>query len=351
MSLAFLFSAVLRRFNGTKFEQLVFGTLFGSVIVLGMINPISLGDGIIFDTRTLLLGSAVIFAGPFAGLVALGFGVVCRMYLGGVGVFSGVLGLFLAYGMALFCARVLRDRVANPWLFDALTGFVITSAFVAIFVLPLNVALGIIAEILPTLLVCNVLGVVAVGGIYRREMRHFMATKTLEAIAKRDPLTNLLNRRGLDAEMSTVRFDSTRGHALFYFDIDNFKAVNDTYGHEAGDTALSVVAARLKNSLRKEAVFARHGGDEFSIYLPSLRAGDVDGIADRLCKLVSHESIECDGISFDITISVGAYWSRVPSTLQEMINQADAQLLLAKSKGKNRAQVAYSPEGLDALAA
>jgi len=351
MCLAFLFSTVLRRFNGSKYEPFAFATMFGVVIVVGMVNPISLGEGVIFDTRTLLLGSAVLFSGPVAGLVALAFGVMCRIYLGGAGVVPGLLGLVMAYGLAVFCVQFLRDKITWPVLFDAVSGIVVTGSLVAIFMLPLDLAMSIVAEILPTLTICNVLGVAAIGAIYRREMRYFMATKTLEEFARRDPLTNLLNRRGLDAEMDAVQFDSARGHALFYFDIDDFKTVNDGFGHNAGDAALAVVAARLKNSLRKEAVFARHGGDEFSIYLPSLHAGDVQSVANRLCRLVADENIEDDGLSFDVTISVGAYWTRVPCPLQEMINQADTQLLLAKNKGKNRSQVAYSPEGIEAVAA
>lgn len=351
MSLAFLFSTLLRKFHGARYESLAFGSLFGLVMVVGMINPIQLGEGIIVDTRTLLLGAAVVFGGPVAGAVALAFGVTYRIYLGGSGMVPGVVGLFLAYALAWVCWRYLRKIIKSPVLFDAVTGVVITVSFGAVFLFPADVAWGIIQSVLPTLLVCNVIGVVAIGLVFRREIDYFLAAKALEQFARRDPLTDLLNRRGLDAEMSNVRFDSARGHALFYFDVDNFKTINDSFGHEAGDTALAVVAARLKNSLRKEAIFARHGGDEFSIYLPSIKASDVEGIAERLCRLVADESVVCADMSFDLSISVGGYWSRVPCALQEMINQADAQLLIAKSKGKNRAQVAYNAEGLNAAAA
>ena len=351
MSLAFLFSMVLRKFHGSKYEPLAFGTLFGSAVVIGMVNPIVLGEGVIFDTRTLLTGAAVAFAGPIAGLITVIIGIACRILIGGAGVTSGVIGLMLAYGLAVVWVRYLRGKIANPVIQDLGFGIFITSSILAIFALPFEMALGIFLKILPTLLICNGLGLVALGFVFRRERMYFQAARALEEHARTDPLTHLLNRRGLDAAFDTRKFDTQNGHALFYFDIDNFKAINDSFGHDAGDAALAIIAARLKNSLREEAVFARHGGDEFSIYIPDLNAGDVEGIGQRLCSLVASEPIESNGVSFDVSISVGAYWSRVACSLKEMIRQADSQLLLAKNKGKNLAQVAYSATGIDAVAA
>ncbi|WP_159086910.1 GGDEF domain-containing protein [Loktanella sp. Alg231-35] len=351
MSLAFLFNVVLRRFHGTRYEAPAFGTLFGIAIVVGMINPLSLGEGLIFDTRTLLLGAATTFAGPVAGVVALVFGVICRLVLGGAGVTSGVVGLLTAFGLALAFERYLRSKISYPAVGDVALGAVITLSIGAIFLIPFDIALGLFLEIAPVLLICNVVGIAVIGMVFRREKRYFEATKALEEHARRDPLTNLLNRRGLDAHVGESRFDAQNGHAFFFFDIDNFIRINDSYGHDAGDATLAIIAARLRNSLREEAIFARHGGDEFSIYLPSVNAADVEGIAERLCGLVSDKPVERGGTSFDVSISMGVFWSRVHCPLQEMINQADTQLMMAKNKGKNRAQVTYSAEGVNALAA
>lgn len=351
MCLAFLFSTVLRRFYGSQFQELAFGVLFGLTIVLGMINPISLGDGLIFDTRTLLLVSAVAFGGPLAGGVALGFGVACRIVLGGAGMTAGVAGLVLSYGLACLAVRVLRPRIKHPVVFDAALGLIGTGSIIVVVLLPVDVALGVIRNILPTLLISNAVGVVAIGLVCRREMKFFAATKAIEHLAQRDPLTNLFNRRGLDVQMAKRRFDDKQGHALFYFDIDNFKTINDDHGHDAGDAVLSVIAARIRNSLRKEAVFTRHGGDEFSIYLPGVAAKDVEAIGDRLCNLVAQAPIESDGIRIATSISMGAYWSKAAVALEEMIRKADGQLLLAKRAGKNRVQVAFGTDGVATLAA
>lgn len=344
MGLAFLFDAVQRKFNGTKYEHIAFGILFGTIVVVGMTHPLSLGDGLIFDTRTLLTGASVAFVGPIAGLVTVLFGVVCRLAIGGAGTTSGIVGLVLAFVLAYGWSHFMHDRTKNRIVGDALLGLAITPSIVALFVLPYDLAKELFISVLPTLLVCNVIGTVAIGLVFRREIKHFEDAKKLEAYAQTDALTNLLNRRGMDRKVGEVKFDARSGHALFYFDIDNFKSINDTFGHDAGDAALAIVAARINDNIRGEAVFARHGGDKFSIYVPQLSAQDVQDVGDRICAVVSDQAFTHRDLTFDVSISLGAYWSKQNMAVQDMIELADAQLLLAKRAGKNRAQVAYGSD-------
>lgn len=345
MGLAFLFNVVLRNFRYTSHEQIAFGVLFGAVVVLGMTNPLSLGEGLIFDTRTLLVGAAVGFVGPLAGFIALVAGIVCRMMIGGAGTAAGLVGLLLAYGLAIGWSMLIKDRVRNRVLHDFLFGLAISPSVIAFFVLPYELAISLFVSVLPTLLIVNTVGMVLIGFVFRREVKHFEYTQSLVDYAKTDSLTNLLNRRGMDAEFDAATFDPHCGHAMFYFDIDNFKYVNDTYGHGAGDKALAIVAARIKESIRDEAIFTRHGGDEFTIYLPRLDASDVRCVADRLCAAISDQAFTFDGTSFEVSISVGVYWSKESLSVQSMIDRADTQLLLAKQAGKNRAQIAFDNLG------
>ncbi len=345
MSLAFLFNAVLHKFHDSRYKQIAFGLLFGSIVVLGMTNPLSLGEGLIFDTRTLLVGAATVFVGPVSGLIAVIFGLICRFMISGAGVEAGLVGLILAFGLSLFFARVLKSRVQSHVLHDAVFGMGISLSAVAFFVLPFDLALSLLVSVLPTLLFVNVVGMVVIGLVFRRESNQIAYTKELAGYAKTDALTNLLNRRGMDAAIEAKKFDGSVGHAVFYFDIDDFKLVNDTFGHGAGDAALAIVAARIKDSIRSEAVFTRHGGDEFSIYMPRIEAADLRGVADRLCACISDQAFTFDDMTFDVSISLGAYWSKRDMPVQDMIDHADAQLLLAKRAGKTRAQVAYDHRG------
>lgn len=341
MCLTFLFGLTLRHFQGRRSEQLAFGLMFGGVIIWGMTNPITLGEGIIFDTRTLLIAAAVAFVGPLTGAIALGIGLACRIYLGGAGMAAGVLGLVMAYVIAWLWCRFAQPRITNPILADAGLGLTVTSSVVAVFVLPVGVALGILNSILPPLIVCNILGAIAIGALFRRELRHHEMAKALEAAASVDPLTNLLNRRGLDRRVNTGKFDASNGHATLYFDLDDFKSINDLFGHDAGDAALTIVAARINDNLRSNAIFARQGGDEFSIYMPDLAKHHTQGVADRLCRLVAQDKIKHNGVEFSAAISMGVYWTDKQMPLQQMIDRADAQLLLAKRAGKNRAQIHF----------
>lgn len=341
MGLAFLFNAVMRKFHATRYEQVAFGLLFGVIVVLGMSHPLTIGEGLIFDPRTPLVASAVVFVGPLAGAIAVTFGLICRVAIGGAGVAPGVLGLFLAFGIALAWAKYCAPKVRpQPWN-DTLLGLALTSTVLVLFVLPFETAIPLVIDITPTVLLTNVLSMVAIGLVFRRELHFFEKTKELVAQADTDTLTNLLNRRGLNAAIGAVKFDARQGHALLYFDVDNFKHVNDTYGHGAGDAALAVLAARIKDSLREEALFSRHGGDEFSIYLPQLDAADVQSVADRIRTAIADQVVTYNSVSFDLSISIGAFWTTTKMPLDEMIAKADAQLLLAKQAGKNRAQIAY----------
>lgn len=350
IGLAFLLNAVLQKFRDSRFEQLAFGVLFGGVIAFSMTHPLSIGEGMIFDTRTLLLGAAVAFAGPTAGMVAMVSGIICRILIGGAGATAGIISLLLTYTLAFGWHYFLKDRIKNNVLNDIMLGIMITTSAVALFVLPYELAISIIKSLLPTILTMNTLGMVAIGFVFRREVKQLEHARTLASDAQTDSLTKLLNRRGMDAEFHARTFDTRVGHALFYFDIDNFKQVNDVHGHAAGDAALAIVAARVKESIREEAIFSRNGGDEFSIYMPRLEAADVQAVADRIRTSVSSQAFTFRQTSFEVSISIGAYWSKSDMPIQHMIDYADAQLLLAKQAGKNRAQVAYNKTDNDAEA-
>lgn len=341
MGLAFMLNVTLRKFHQTWSEQYVFGVMFGAIMVLGMMYPISLGEGLIFDTRTLLLGAAVAFVGPIAGFIALTIGLMCRVFIGGSGMLAGIVGLGLAFCIAIAWLYFVSPRFKSRLLADAFLGLCMTSSILAIFVLPFEIAMPLFLKITPVLIICNIVGTVAIGLVFRREIRLLEQGKLLEQHAKRDPLTNLLNRRGLSLQMEAARFDQKQGHAMFYFDIDNFKRINDTHGHDAGDAALAIIAARLKENLRDDAVFARHGGDEFSIYMPSVAKEDVKAVADRLGNLISNDLFEHQGTTFTTTISIGGFWTKQATSMQDMIDGADAQLLLAKQAGKNRSQINF----------
>lgn len=170
----------------------------------------------------------------------------------------------------------------------------------------------------------------------------------LEELASHDMLTGLPNRRKFD-EIATIQLAkaSRSGEklAMVMFDIDDFKCVNDEFGHDVGDKVLVAIADRLRMFSRSADNIARHGGDEFSILLNGLgEKAEAETALMRLYKLYE-EPIVVDGISFTIGLSMGvAMYPENGVTAIELLKKADKALYVSKRKGKNSIWFASEPE-------
>ena len=157
--------------------------------------------------------------------------------------------------------------------------------------------------------------------------------------AHTDPLTGLLNRRGFDAALARD-FDGGIPPAPFTvvaFDLDHFKAINDTYGHETGDLVLKAFAAHLQMMLRKDDTIARFGGEEFVAILDGASTADAHEVCERLrASFAAGERRSADGRGFRVTVSGGIAEYREGLTVAQMLAEADAALYRAKSDGRNR---------------
>ncbi len=153
----------------------------------------------------------------------------------------------------------------------------------------------------------------------------------------RDPLTGILNRRHFDYQAERELMRSKRyGYALslVFFDLDDFKTINDTFGHAAGDAVLRETAGILQKSLRTEDAAARFGGEEFVLLLPQTDISGARTIAQRLLdKVRSHPY----GAGIRVSFSGGAAsFPRHGDTVKELLEMADRGLYEAKMLGKNR---------------
>src|SRR4051812_39311671 len=169
----------------------------------------------------------------------------------------------------------------------------------------------------------------------------------LSNLASHDPLTSLLNRREFEQRVrATVeQREAEEGqHAVLYLDLDQFKVVNDTSGHAAGDELLRQVGALLRPRLREGDVLARLGGDEFGVLLPHCPPAPALRIAEALRKAIVDFRFAWKNRSFTIGVSIGLVnLAEGPHTLATILSAADAACYLAKDKGRNRVQV-YRPE-------
>ncbi|QHT61770.1 diguanylate cyclase [Paenibacillus lycopersici] len=165
----------------------------------------------------------------------------------------------------------------------------------------------------------------------------------LERLAYHDGLTLLLNRTSFFHRGKQLLSDTeNRGaHAsVILFDVDYFKRINDTYGHEVGDFALRHVVAVVSPLLPPEAIFARYGGEEFAICLPAER-GDAARVAERARAALEAEPLAADGATITVTASFGVSQSEgaAGESLASLLKKADMALYTAKREGRNRVRL------------
>ncbi len=164
--------------------------------------------------------------------------------------------------------------------------------------------------------------------------------ETSETQARTDPLTGLLNRRSLENRVRELQTDGIP-YALAYGDLDSFKALNDTYGHEAGDHALRLFSRVMRDSVRPADLVSRYGGEEFVIVLPDCTSEIATVVFERLRERLAIALT--DGRIPSFTVSFGLASSADADTFEEVVAVADLALLAAKAAGRNRVVLAGQP--------
>ncbi|MEB2519129.1 GGDEF domain-containing protein [Pseudomonas sp. YuFO20] len=166
---------------------------------------------------------------------------------------------------------------------------------------------------------------------YRRE-------KHIARLAARDPLTALYNRRALEVRATRLLDDVSpaRPGALLLIDIDNFKQVNDLYGHTAGDRLLVTLSEMIRSILPEGALAARLGGDEFVILLRNASNEQIVGLGSALREQFHHAAAQSFATPEAVTLSIGAnLFDHPPASLAALIEQSDAALYQSKRGGRD----------------
>ncbi|MTI82339.1 MAG: GGDEF domain-containing protein [Firmicutes bacterium] len=158
-----------------------------------------------------------------------------------------------------------------------------------------------------------------------------------------DPLTGLPNRRAFDdASKTSVELANrqSEGFGIIVLDIDHFKKINDTHGHQAGDKALQIFAAVVDSTLREEDFFARIGGEEFIALTPAW--DKVFGIGERVRKAVESQTFDIkEGVEIKLTCSFGcASYPDDAASFDKLFDLADKALYKAKNNGRNKGEQA-----------
>ncbi len=171
--------------------------------------------------------------------------------------------------------------------------------------------------------------------------------KKLRLLATTDVLTETYNR-GHFMEISAKELDYARQQkqpvSAILLDIDNFKLINDTYGHEAGDIALGSITKASSDCLRDTDIFCRYGGDEFAVFLPNSSLDKALLVAERLRKNIAGTSVQLSALNTVLTVTASfgvasTQWSE-DINLDELLNNADKALYEAKNSGRNAVRAA-----------
>lgn len=158
----------------------------------------------------------------------------------------------------------------------------------------------------------------------------------LDEIASRDPLTKALNRRSFHNILKdNIAKDDSHEFALIMLDIDDFKRVNDTYGHVMGDQVLTRIASVMEEIIREEDSFCRWGGEEFLILIHG-GADEYDNVAERIRKRIEELVFHFEGNAFKVTVTLGISEYQQGLQLRTLVDMADQKLYYGKSHGKNQ---------------
>ena len=165
-----------------------------------------------------------------------------------------------------------------------------------------------------------------------------LQANNLKNLANTDPLTGCLNRRALDAHFNSLDPKLVANSLLLVLDIDHFKAINDTHGHEAGDAVLCWFSEQVKQQLRDTDIFARIGGEEFVVYCANIEENNAIRMAERIRSHVADGESVYGEITVNVTVSIGAVYRGQPPVqpLSRYTNIADRLLYMAKTSGRNR---------------
>jgi diguanylate cyclase (GGDEF)-like protein len=180
------------------------------------------------------------------------------------------------------------------------------------------------------------------GLINETVVKMWSENKRLLVQSHMDELTGVLNRRGLFNTIKLLSYLAQRNSApvgIMMLDIDDFKKVNDTKGHQEGDRVLKALAQAVKSCLRTSDVLGRYGGEEFLIFLSPVRPEHLAGIGDKIRRAVEETAAVETRVTISIGISCGTIRDNVNSELDALIKSADQALYSAKNNGKNNVVV------------
>ena len=170
-----------------------------------------------------------------------------------------------------------------------------------------------------------------------------ITNRRLGMVARTDSLTACLNRGAFTSKVTMLlaQRPAGAGGAMLMIDADNFKAINDLFGHDAGDEALAIIARSIRAVLRAGDLVGRMGGEEFGVYLPNVDQHSAELIAERIRRSVNLAIFAPDGRQRTLSVSIGGAVFEGPASFSNLFRIADQRLYGSKQAGRNRVTVVH----------
>ncbi|MCD1643542.1 diguanylate cyclase [Aurantimonas coralicida] len=340
-----MYGWALRKAEPGLGRSLALGLLFGVGASLSIANAVELAPGLRIDPRAVMLVLAAPFGGPGAATVAALVTSLFRLHLGGSGTMSGIANIVAIAAIGAYFAHFVFEKMQPARTRDLLLlGLLCNVPFLFILTVPVDNASQIFLRTIGPMTIADVIGVLVLGRFLCSERKAFVFGRALEAEASTDPLTLLPNRRHLErrtSEMVEVARRNDRPISVLVIDIDRFKQVNDTYGHDVGDTILLKVADVVRDNVRKSDAVARFGGEEIVVAMADATPAAALQTAERIRLSVDDKVFHGDQENGNVTVSVGvATQEGEDLSFKRLFKAADEALFLAKDRGRNRVEVA-----------
>ncbi len=222
--------------------------------------------------------------------------------------------------VAFWVTRVIHRFIMPPYAFDS----VIVDR--AVYMVNYTVIVVAIVAFCSTML----------SKVKNLEEQQRIQNAILQEVSRIDPLTGLVNRRSIQERYKEAE-DNKEIYAVILGDIDDFKKVNDTYGHNIGDKVLKEVARIFKQTIRNEDVVCRWGGEEILIFLPEASKEQAVAVSERILEKIRKIQIETENNhKFSITMTLGVAVSDEAEGFKAIVKKADDRLYLGKNSGKNQ---------------
>ncbi len=348
-TLALLQGFVIRKYENKELkEQMTSGVIFGVIAVFAMSSSIQLSPGVIFDPRSVIISLSWIFSGPIAAAISAIIAIAYRVWLGGNGALTGVFVIILcALAGGGYCYVVKRYNIPSKTWHFLIYGLLVHLLVLICFILFLPAEF--IEKVIIPFLVLFPVATYFTAFILRYTERQMQVENELRLASERvnyqayyDDLTELPNRNLFIDRLQQAINQSHRSNkqvAILFIDLDRFKGINESLGHELGDVMLQEISSRLNDSVRGSDSIARFGGDEFAVMINDINdINIIEKIVVNIIKKIS-EVFNISGHQLYVTASIGiSLYPLDGDTPNVLLRNADSAMYKAKEDGRNTYQ-------------